>query len=402
MSTGPERPGETDVLVVGGGIVGTAAAYFLAAGSDRGVTLVERDGIAAGSTGDSSAILRHHYGPDAVYTRMAAWSHRFYREFEAETGQPLARADSPLVRFAAEGTGSADYVEAGERVLREEGLPVSRYEADELGEQYPMYDGEVLDRFEFAISDDSAGYSDGTDAAGGFARAAAEAGATVVTGVGVESLVAEDGRVVGAGTTEGPIECEVVVVAAGPWTPELAETVGVEVPITPTREQVVVLEPPEDYVERYPDLTPTTSMPGGEWYLRPDFGGGVLVATHHYSEAVDPDDYDEDPDESTLLELTDVVAESIPELAEAGIRGRYCGVYSVTPDHDFVIDEAGPEGCFLACGFSGHGFKHGPAVGRIVRDLVVDGGTDLVDADYFSLSRFDEDPRGHGPPADSV
>jgi glycine/D-amino acid oxidase-like deaminating enzyme len=174
------------------------------------------------------------------------------------------------------------------------------------------------------------------------------------------------------------------------------------VPITPTREQVVVLDPPEEYVERYPDLTPTTSMPGGEWYLRPDFGEGVLVATHYYREAVDPDDYDDSPDESTLLELTDVVAESIPGLSEAGIRGQYCGVYSVTPDHDFVIDRAGPEGCYLACGFSGHGFKHGPAVGRIVRDLVVDGGTDLVDADYFSLSRFDEDPAGHGLPADNV
>jgi glycine/D-amino acid oxidase-like deaminating enzyme len=400
MSAGPELPERTDVLVVGGGIVGTAAAYFLAAESDREVTLVERDGVAAGSTGDSSAILRHHYGPDAIYTRMAKWSHRFYREFEAETGQALAHAGSPLVRFAVEGTGGADYVEAGEAVLREEGLPVTRREGHELSAAYPMYDG--LDEFDFAVSDDSAGYSDGTDAAGGFARAAAEAGATVVTGVGVESLVAEDDRVVGAETSEGWIGCEAVVVAAGPWTPRLAGTVGVDVPITPTREQVVVLDPPEEYVEAYPDLTPTTSVPGGEWYLRPDFGDGVLVATHYYSDAVDPDDYDERPDESTLLELTDLVAESIPGLADAGVRGRYCGVYSVTPDHDFVIDEAGPAGCYLACGFSGHGFKHGPAVGRIVRDLVVDGGTDLVDADYFSLSRFEDDPAGHGLPADNV
>lgn len=278
MSTGRELPERTDVLAVGGGIVGTAAAYFLATGSDMDVALVERDRIAAGSTGDSSAILRHHYGPDAIYTRMARWSHRFYREFEAETGQPLARAESPLVRFAAERTEGADYVEAGEEVLREEGLPVSRYEGEELAERYPMYDG--LDRFDFAVSDDSAGYSDGADAAGGFARAAAEAGATVVTGVGVESIAAEDGRIVGAETAAGRVDCRAVVVAAGPWTPRLAETVGVEVPITPTREQVVVLDPPEEYVERYPDLTPTTSVPGGEWYLRPDFGEGVLVATH--------------------------------------------------------------------------------------------------------------------------
>ncbi|MFC6939047.1 NAD(P)/FAD-dependent oxidoreductase [Salinirubellus sp. GCM10025818] len=400
METGPGLPERTDVLVVGGGIVGTATAYFLATESDLDVALVERDGIAAGSTGDSSAILRHHYGPDAIYTRMAKWSHRFYREFEAETGQPLAHAESPLVRFAAEGTDGAEYVAAGERVLREEGLPVTRYEGEELDGRYPMYDG--LDEFDFAVSDDSAGYSDGTDAAGGLARAASEAGATVVTGISVESIESEDGRVVGVETDAGRVDSESVVVAAGPWTPRLAETVGVDVPITPTREQVIVLDPPESYVEAYPDLTPTTSVPGGEWYLRPDFGGGVLVATHRYTEEVDPDDYDGAPDESTLLELTDLVAGSIPELAEAGVRGRYCGVYSVTPDHDFVVDEAGPSGCFLACGFSGHGFKHGPAVGRILRDLVVDGGTDLVDASFFSLSRFEDDSTGHGLPADNV
>lgn len=400
MSLRPELPDRTDVAVVGGGIMGTATAYFLANDSDRDVTLIERDNIAAGSTGDSSAILRHHYGGDAIYTEMAKWSHEFFRSFEAETGQPIAYADSPLVRFGDEGTESAAYTQAGYEVLSELGLPVTRYESEELERRYPMYEG--LERFEFAVSDDSAAYSDGTDAASGFARAASEAGATVVTGVGVESVLTEGNSVVAVETDEGRLECGSVVIAAGPWTPELAGDVGIEVPITPTREQVIVLDPPGEYVESYPDLTPTTSMPGGEWYLRPDFGENVLVATHYLTEETDPDDYDDTPDESTLLELTDLVTESIPGLTEASVQGQYCGVYSTTPDHDFVLDSVGPEGCYLACGFSGHGFKHGPAVGRIMRDLVVDGETDLVDASYFALGRFEDDPEGHGAPTDNI
>jgi len=400
VSSGPDLPERADVVVVGGGIVGTATAYFLATDSDREVTLLERDAIAAGSTGDSSAILRHHYGDEAVYTDMALWSHRFYRAFEAETGEPLAHADSPMVRFGEDGTEAGAYAAAGYDVLRDRGAPATWYDGDELEAQYPMYDG--LDAFDFAVSDDSAGYSDGTDAAGGFARAAADAGATVVTGVGVDGIAVEDGRVVGVDTDDGHLPCEAVVVAAGPWTPDLAADVGVDVPITPTREQVLVLDPPEGFAERFPELTPTTGMPGGEWYLRPDFGGGVLVATHHSGEAVDPDDYDGTPDEATLLELTDRVVEFVPGLAEAGVEGQYCGVYSTTPDHDFVLDDAGPEGCHFACGFSGHGFKHGPAVGRVMRDLVVDGDTDLVDVEYFALDRFEEDPEGHGAPADNV
>lgn len=400
MATRPELPDRTDVVVVGGGIAGTATAYFLATDADRDVTLVERDRVAAGSTGDSSAILRHHYGDDAIYTEMARWSHEFFREFEARTGQPLAHADSPLVRFGEEGTPGGDYAAAGCDVLAERGVPVSRHDSDEFADLYPMYDG--LDRFDFAASDDGAAYSDGTDAAGGFARAAADAGATVVTGVAVESIAVEEDEVVGVDTDDGRVDCETVVVAAGPWTPELAADVGVDVPITPTREQVVVLDPSAEYVEEYPELTPTTSMPGGEWYLRPDFGDNVLVATHYLTERVDPDRYDDTPDEATLLELTDLVTETIPGLADASVRGRYCGVYSTTPDHDFVLDRAGPDGCLLACGFSGHGFKHGPAVGRIMRDLIVDGDTDLVDVDHFALDRFEDDPEGHGMPADNI
>ena len=400
MAARPELPEQTGVAVVGGGIMGAATAYFLAADSGREVMLVERDNIAAGSTGDSSAILRHHYGDDEIYTDMAHWSHQFFREFEAETGQPIAHADSPLVRFGEEGTEVGDYAAAGYDVLADRDIPVTWFDGDELEGEYPMYDS--LDEFDFAVSDDSAAYSDGTDAANGFARAATDEGATVVTGVGVRCILVEDGDVVGVETDDGRVDCEEIVVAAGPWTPELAADVGVEVPITPTREQVVILDPAGEYVEEYPDLPPTTSMPGGEWYLRPDFGDNVLVATHYLTEATDPDDYDDTPDEETLLELTDLVTERMPGLADAGIQGQYCGVYSTTPDHDFVLDDPGPAGCYFACGFSGHGFKHGPAVGRIMRDLVVDGNTDLVDADYFALDRFEDDPEGHGMPADNI
>jgi glycine/D-amino acid oxidase-like deaminating enzyme len=101
-----------------------------------------------------------------------------------------------------------------------------------------------------------------------------------------------------------------------------------------------------------------------------------------------------------MLELVEELAEVIPELQDAAVKGRYCGVYSTTPDHDFVIDEVGPANCYLACGFSGHGFKHGPAVGKMLADLVERGETDLVDAEFFSLDRFDDDPTGHGLPED--
>ncbi|MDG5777197.1 FAD-binding oxidoreductase [Haloarculaceae archaeon H-GB2-1] len=394
-----DLPDRADVVVVGGGIMGASTAYFLTEATDRDVLVLEKDEIASGSTGDSSAIIRHHYGPSEIYARTAAWSHDFYRAFEERTGEAIAYAPNPMVRFATEGTPSGDYVEAGADVLRALDLPVSRHEGDELDAAYPMLE---LDDIDFAVSDDDSAYSDGTDVAGGFARAAQNQGATVVTGVAVTDVLVEDEAIAGVETDEGTVEADEVVLAAGPWTPRLAATVGLDVPIEPMREQVVILDPPADFSEEsLPDL-PSGGPPGGDWYLRPDFGEGVLVATHHTGGETDPDTYDRTPDQSTLLDLTEKIGAFAPGLAEAGVQGQYCGVYSTTPDHDFVIDQAGPDGCYLACGFSGHGFKHAPAVGRLVTDLVTGAESSLVDVEFFALDRFEDDPTGHGVPDDKI
>lgn len=392
MSVTPTLPDESDVVVVGGGVIGTSVGYFLATETEYNVTLVERDAIAAGSTGDSSAIVRHHYGEREIYTRMARWSHEFYRRFEETVEEPIAHEENPRVVFAAEGSDDDAYATAGQEILEEQDIPVRRYERDEFDDSFPMLD---LDAFDFGVADETAGYSDGTDVATGFARAMGEAGATVVTGTAVTGIAVDDGCTSGVHTDDGTVDCDRVVVAAGPWTARLMTDLGVELPLVTEREQVVLLDPPEGFLDEFPENVPTAGLPGG-YYMRPEFGGSVLVATHHSDDEVDPDSYDDQPDEETLLDLYERVAEFVPALRDAGVQGGYSGVYTNTPDHDFIVDECGPDGCFVACGFSGHGFKHAPAVGRLVTDLVTDADSPLVDVDYFSLSRFTEAETGHG------
>lgn len=381
-----EMPEQTDVVVIGGGIMGTSAAYFLAAESNVDVLLVERDAIASGSTGDSSAILRHHYGSNEIYSRMAWLSHQFYREFDDRIDQAIAYAKSPMVQFAT--AENRERVQAGFDVLEQLDIPVSRYEAENLGSMYPQIE---TGQFEFAVSDDDSAYSDGTDAAGGFSRAAQQSGCDIVTGVTARRLRTENGAVVAVETDSGTVSCDSVVIAAGPWTGQFVDHLDVDIPLEITREQVLILDPPAGFDA---ESVPTSGSDEG-WYIRPDFGGGILLATHHTDESADPDQYSDVPDQETMLELLDGLEGFIPELADATVMGRYCGIYTSTPDHDFVIDEVGPDGCFVACGFSGHGFKHAPIVGQILRDMVTTGDTELVDIDYFSLDRFDDDPNGH-------
>ncbi len=389
MSIQPDIPTETDVVVVGGGVIGTSIGYFLTTETDLDVTLLERDAIAAGSTGDSSAIIRHHYGDRERYTRMARWSHEFYRRFETEVGEPIAYEETPRVVFAEEGTEDAEYADSGHDILSEHEIPVQKLDSGEAHERFPMLRYEDAD---FAVSDETAAYSDGTDVAAGFARAMADRGATVITGTTVEGFAIEDDRIIGVDTDDTTVDCDRAIVAAGPWTPRLMDEIGVDLPLVSEREQVIILDPPRT-VET--EQLPTTGLPGG-YYMRPEFGEGVLVATHHSGEEVNPDTYDNQPDEETLLHLHETVASHVPELENAGIRGSYCGVYASTPDHDFIIDECGPDGCYVACGFSGHGFKNAPAVGQFVTDLVTDADSMLVDPEHFSLSRFADTEDGNG------
>ncbi|MCT9098091.1 FAD-binding oxidoreductase [Haloarchaeobius sp. HME9146] len=392
MSAVPELPAETDTVIVGGGVIGTSIAYFLVTETDRDVTLVEKDSIAAGSTGDSSAIIRHHYGEKEHYTRMALWSHEFYRRFEELVGEPIAYEECPRVVFAEEGSDDAAYADAGYDILSRLDVPTERYEGETLEAEFPMLS---LDEFDFAVSDLTAAYSDGTDVASGFARAAAEEGATVVTGTEVTDVAIDEGEVTAVKTDDGTAACEELVLAAGPWTPQLAEMLGIDVPVTPSRERVILLDPDEEFHDKYPESVPIAGLPGG-YYIRPEFGDSVLMATHHSGEKVDPDRYQNAPDQSTLLELHETVAEYVPDLDDAGVQGRYSGVYSNSPDHDFILDGCGPDGCYVACGFSGHGFKQAPAVGRVMTDLLDAGESDLVDLDFFSLSRFETSEAGHG------
>ncbi|RQG94184.1 NAD(P)/FAD-dependent oxidoreductase [Natrarchaeobius chitinivorans] len=390
MPTQEQLPDSTDIVIIGGGIMGTSASFFLTQRTDKDVLLLEKDAIASGATGNSSAILRHHYDDSEVYAESAWWSHEFYREFEQRVAEPLSMASAPLVKFAREDTARAEAVSAGYDVLSNLDIPVTWHDRSSIESRFPMYD---TDDVAFGVSDDTAGYSDGTDAASGFARSARRNGATVLTDVGVTDIRVEDGAVVGVETNNGAVACEDVLIVAGGWSPAIASTVGVDVPLTRTRERVFLLDPPEEFKEHHLDDLATGKPPGmDDWYVRQDFGEGVLVATHHSMDhpVDDPDKPLDDPDEEDLLQLIDSLEATIPGLADAGIVGKYSGIYSNTPDHDFIIDQTGPSGCYIACGFSGHGFKHAPSVGRIVTDLITEGSTDFLDIKPFSIDRFEE------------
>jgi len=164
--------------------------------------------------------------------------------------------------------------------------------------------------------------------------------------------------------------------------------------VTPGREQVLLLDPPEDVTDEEFQTIRTTgqgsSQPdGGWWYFRADFGDTIYMGTHTRNDPVDPDTYSRSPDQQRKLEAFEVLDEFAPKLADSDVVGEFCGVYANTPDQGFIIDQVGPEGLYALVG-AGHAFKHGPVIGQLAADMVLEGESDLFDLEHFRVDRFED------------
>jgi glycine/D-amino acid oxidase-like deaminating enzyme len=379
--------GPADVAIVGAGIMGSSTAYHLAEWTDLDVVVLEREAVGMGSTGKSSGVIRFHYGDAQYYSEMAYRALDFWKNAGDRLGSDIGFTQNGYVLFGSE---DVDYGEMdGYRVLREMGVEVELLAPTQFGDVLPHVEASSYD---YAIHSPEAGFADPYAANVGFYRTAREAGVTFETGVVVTELHTDDGgdRVTGVATNEGDVEADHVVTAAGPWSRGLTATAGIDIPVTPSREQVLLIEPDDVFFDAYPYPFPTvTSRDPGHVYFRPEPVDKVLVGGHHRGETADPALYRESADMEFIDWAAGNLAERSPPLADAGLVRGYAGIYSNTPDKDFVIDNP-VDGLVCLAGFSGHGFKHAPVVGEIAADLVVDGETDVVDLTPFSLDRFEE------------
>jgi len=218
------------------------------------------------------------------------------------------------------------------------------------------------------------GYGDAYMTAQAFAASARAAGVRVRQGTTVAELSVVGDRVTGVVLADGSeISSGTVVVATGVWTEPFLAPYGVAVPIRVVREQIVTIAPGVDsaVIGSLPVFSDLVSLQ----YVRPEVGGDILFGNSDLSEIeqADPDDYLNRATDAFVDLTVDKVGTRFPGFADAAISSSYAGCYDVTPDWNPVISMTALDGLVVAAGFSGHGFKIAPAVGRLVADLVVDG-----------------------------
>lgn len=378
-------PSSCDVLVIGAGVVGCSVAFHLAQLGAGRVTVLERRQVAAGTTAQSSGILRTHYSvPENVELARRSW--RAFEDFAAYVGDEEACAG--LVRcgyliVAPEGS-KLEALRASLAQQAAMGIAVEQLTPAQAALRLPIarFDDAALIGWE-----PEAGFADAYLVAAGFARAARRQGVRVLEGVEVSALRIEAGRVVGVETSQGRIDAGVVVSTQNIWARDIERWTGIASPVSAERHQVLALDGPQAYTPDMPVFKDLASP--GMLYARSYGGRQMLVSEGLPGETLaEPDDTQGDVTMDKVAEIGAQVAERFPSFAEAGLASAWTGVYDVTPDWNPVLG-ALPQlpGLVVGYGFSGHGFKLSPAVGRVLAQQALGLPTDVGLAPY-ALERF--------------
>lgn len=374
-----------DVVVIGAGVVGCSIAFHLAALGARDVLVVDRLGIGQGTSAQSSGILRTHYSvPENV--ELARRSFAAFERFAEYVGDD--EADAGLVKcgylIAAPEGERHDALQAALAQQEAMGIPLQRLDRAEAAARMPLarFDDAALIGFE-----PEAGFADAYLVASGFARAARRRGVRVAEGVTVHGLRREGARVTGVETSRGFVGAGLVVSAQNIWTPELARDTGLALPVRPERHRVFAFEGPAAYTHAMPVYKDLASP--GMLYCR-SYGGRQMLASEGIAgeTLATPEIEQGDIPMDAVIEVAEQVADRFPGWEEAGLASSWTGVYDVTPDWNPVLGPVpGLDGLLLAFGFSGHGFKLSPAVGRLIAQQALGLPTDLPLAPY-ALTRF--------------
>ena len=372
------------IVIIGGGLEGVATAWALAQRGITDVVVCERDTVGGGMTGKSSGIVRCHYGVSSL-AAMAAIGLEVFEKAEEIFGTDIGFRQTGYV--VGVGEPNVDNLRKSLAAQREVGVQTEEMDVSEVAKLWPAADLEPFAAFGW---EERGGYGDAYQTAQAFAASARAAGVRIKQGTTVSGLLTDGERVTGVELVDhSTISADTVVVATGVWTKPFLDKYGIDVPITVHREQIVMIHPGMD-LGAVPVFSDLVSLQ----YVRPDVRGEILFGNSDLAEleVANPDGYLNRADEAFLDLTVDKVGTRFPAFTDASITSSYAGCYDVTPDWNPVISTGPLDGLVIAAGFSGHGFKISPAVGRLVADLVVDGRSNdpRIPESDFRLSRFDD------------
>ncbi len=372
-----ELPKTADVVIIGGGVMGTSTAYHLARKGAGNVVLIEREPFfGVMSTGQCAGGIRHQFSSE-INIRLSLESIRMLERFAEEMGQDI---DLCFIGYFFLLTQEEDLAAFRKNVALQHSLGVMTewLESDEIGRRVPLVN---LEGVRAATVYERDGLVDPSSIVQGYVTNARRLGARLFTDTEAVGIRAVGGRIQALETNQGVIETPVVVNACGAWAPQIGHMLGVDIPIEPIRRQIVVTTP----IPGVPPDFPFVIFFHESLYFHRE-GEGILTGksnpgeTPGYKLSVDP--------EWEMVHMEEAMYR-MPVLEKAGLLSHWAGLYEVTPDaHPILGRIPTVEGFYLMAGFSGHGLMHGPVVGLLMAEEILDGRAHTVNIDPFRYDRF--------------
>lgn len=368
-------PAEADVVVIGGGVMGVSTAYHLASAGVERVVLVEKDTLGEGSTARAAGGVRAVFS-DEINIALGKHSLDTFERFEQEFGQSIDLHQVGYL-FLLDNDDHVETFTRNAELQQAMGVDSRMISAEEARRLSPLIDTAGV---QAALWSPRAGHCTPESVVQGYARRARAAGVTIVTGVAATGITMEGHEIRQVHTSAGTIATSSVVCAAGPWAKEVGAWAGVSLPVEPLRRQILI-------TEAVPDLAPDTPFTidfSSSLYFHNE-GLGLLIGM---SEDEDSWSFDTSRDSGWLPSLAEAMDKRVPSVTDVGIQSGWAGLYEMTPDHNALIGRSRTVPGFLyACGFSGHGFLMGPAVGEVMRDLYLERDP-IIDVSALDLERF--------------
>lgn len=370
-------PARTTVAIIGGGIMGTSIAFHLARAGVSGIVLVERDTVGAGSSAKPLGGVRATFS-DPGNILLGQRSLEAFERFDAEFRTDIGLRQVGYL-FLCRTRAEADAVEASAELQLRMGARTRLLSPSEAAALNPYLDPGALVAASFSPRD---GYVRPVRVVAAYRAAAESLGVTVCEHTEVLDIAPGASGVHELRTSQGVLEADTIVIAAGAWSRRIGAMVGVELPVEPLRRLIGVTEPLRPAPP--PDLPFTLDL-SSTLYFHGSEDGGLLVGISHP---------DQEPGFGRELSYEwvpafDRAASMVcPALVGLRLVGGWAGLYEDTPDHNALIGRADDvAGVLYATGFSGHGFLQGPAVGEVVRDLYL-GREPFLDPTPFNAGRF--------------
>jgi glycine cleavage system aminomethyltransferase T/glycine/D-amino acid oxidase-like deaminating enzyme len=383
----PAIPDRAQVVVVGGGIIGTSVAYHLAHEGITDVLLLERDRLTSGTTWHAAGLMATFGSTSQTSTELRVYTRDLYARLEAETGLATGLKQVGLIELAIEPGRLEEYrrVAAFNRLC---GVEVHEISPREVAGLFPLArTDDVLAGFYIPAD----GRVNPVDVTMSLARGARMRGVRIAEGVPVTGFQRNGGAVAGVRTLLGDVAAEYVVNCAGMWARELGELAGVSIPLQAAEHYYLLTEPIEGVEASWPVL----EDPANYGYYREE-GGGLMLGLFEpecapWQVTGVPAGFsfgEISPDWDRMAPYLERTMSRIPVVAETGIKKLFCGPESFTPDLLPIVGEA-PElrNYFVAAGLNSIGILTGGGIGRVVAHWIADGRPD-VDVTGINIDRL--------------